>query len=358
MKDGSFFLFSLLPFGMLLSCASRPTAIPEAAAMTFPAGLSFQSPPGAFSAPPEQPVDAFGLAVQKVKTHSPAVRRYFHLDDDSGITVRGALADDSGEYEVAYDLKNALPEEGGGYAVPFSVRDRRNGADREDRLFWTAGDDEAGLLLSCDDDYRASWEEYYDLLDRYGARVTFFVQGSLSHEGGGELAAFCKRALERGHDVGFHTVHHLNLTRVSRNAFHWETVSAAEEFTGAGIPLAAFAYPYGLSEPWMHEALLPFFGTIRGYGVKFRLYGAGEIRPGYIISKAIDNIIYRRDDDFEREIALMLLAAKFIGGGSVVPFTTHDISDDADWGITPRRLEYLLKTARDLKLRFYRYRDF
>ena len=188
--------------------------------------------------------------------------------------------------------------------------------------------------------------------------MTFFVQGSVSHEGGEELAAFCKEALRRGHDVGFHTGHHLNLTKVSRNAFYWETVSAAEEFIEAEIPLAAFAYPYGLSEPWMHEALLPSFGIIRGYGVKFRLYSAWEIRPGYIVSKAIDNIIYKRDSDFEREIALMLLAAKFIGGGSIVPFTTHDISDDADWGITPRRLEYLLKTARDLKLRFYRYRDF
>jgi peptidoglycan/xylan/chitin deacetylase (PgdA/CDA1 family) len=341
-----YFLFILLPAGVLLSCASRPSAA-TGVEMAFPSAFPEPSP--------EEPADPFGPAVRKIKMNSPAIHKYLQFDE-AVITARGAFADDTGEYEVAYDLGNALPGEDGGYVVPFSVKEAKTGAGREDRLFWTAGDDGAGLLLSYDDDYRASWEDHYDLLDRYGARVTFFVQGSVSHEGGGELAAFCKEALRRGHDVGFHTVHHLNLTKVSRNAFHWETVSAAEEFAGAGIPLAAFAYPYGLSEPWMHEALLPFFGTIRGYGVKFRLYGAGEIRPGYIVSTAIDNIIYKRDDDFEREIALMLLAAKFIGG--IVPLTTHDISDDADWGIKPRRLEYLLETARDLKLRFYRYQDF
>jgi hypothetical protein len=42
----------------------------------------------------------------------------------------------------------------------------------------------------------------------------------------------------------------------------------------------------------------------------------------------------------------------------VLPLTSHDISDDALWGITPRRLEYLLKTALNLRLRFYVYRDF
>jgi hypothetical protein len=51
----------------------------------------------------------------------------------------------------------------------------------------------------------------------------------------------------------------------------------------------------------------------------------------------------------------MLRTVKFTGG--ILPLTTHDISD-ADWGITAGRLEYTLKAARDLRLRFYRYSDF
>jgi hypothetical protein len=54
----------------------------------------------------------------------------------------------------------------------------------------------------------------------------------------------------------------------------------------------------------------------------------------------------------------MLRTAKFIGGDSIIPMTTHDISGDADWGISRPRLDYLLRTAAALKLRFYRYGDF
>jgi hypothetical protein len=51
----------------------------------------------------------------------------------------------------------------------------------------------------------------------------------------------------------------------------------------------------------------------------------------------------------------MLRTVKFIGKGNILPLTTHNISDTADWGIKPRRLEYVLQTIRDLKLKFYRY---
>jgi peptidoglycan/xylan/chitin deacetylase (PgdA/CDA1 family) len=346
----SFFVFPVLFAGVFLSCASRP-AVTRGGAAEKPPEVPAEASPGVTAWP-------FASVFQAIWMNSPAIHKYFRFDDDSGVTVRGSFAGEDGEFEVDYDLKNAVPAGGGSYIIPFSARDVTNGGGGNGRMFWSAGEDDAGLLLSYDDDYRASWEAHYDLLDRYGAKVTFFVQGSLSGEGGRELLAFCKGARARGHDVGYHTVHHPNLTRVSMDDFHGETVYAADEFVRAGIPLAAFAYPYGFSEPWMHDVLGGTFRILRGYGVRFRLYSAQELRPGYIVSAAIDNIVYRHDGDFEREIALMLLAAKFIGRDSVVPFTTHDISGDALWGITPGRLEYLLKTARDLKLRFYRYSDF
>jgi peptidoglycan/xylan/chitin deacetylase (PgdA/CDA1 family) len=172
------------------------------------------------------------------------------------------------------------------------------------------------------------------------------------------LAAFCAEALRRGHDIGYHSVHHQDLTKVSRCIFNAETIDAAEKFRRAGINFSSFAFPFGFSLPWMREALRPVFKITRGYGVNFRLYDAESIGDGYIVSKAIDNIIYGEDKDFEREIGLMLLAAKFIGGGKIVPFTSHDISNEAGWGIKPARLEYTLQTARELGLRFYVFRDF
>jgi hypothetical protein len=124
----------------------------------------------------------------------------------------------------------------------------------------------------------------------------------------------------------------------------------------AGVTLSAFAYPYGFSEPWMHEALLKTYSVLRGYGVTFRLYDRNAISSAYISSKAVDNTVIKEEEKFDRLISVMFRTAGFLD--MVLPITSHDISDDALWGITPRRLEYLLKTASDLGLRFYVYRDF
>lgn len=100
------------------------------------------------------------------------------------------------------------------------------------------------------------------------------------------------------------------------------------------------------------------FGILRGYGTTFRIYTEDAIRAGYISSRAIDNTVIKDDEDFDRYVTLMFRTLKFLGGDSILPLTTHDISETAAWGIAPRRLEYTLKTARDLNLKFYRYSDF
>jgi hypothetical protein len=106
----------------------------------------------------------------------------------------------------------------------------------------------------------------------------------------------------------------------------------------------------------MHEALLGTYSVLRGYGVTFRLYESAAISSAYIISKAVDNTVIKGEENFDRLIRVMFRTAGFLD--MVLPLTSHDISDTAQWGITPRRLDYLLKTASDLGLRFYVYRDF
>jgi hypothetical protein len=107
----------------------------------------------------------------------------------------------------------------------------------------------------------------------------------------------------------------------------------------------------------MNEELLKHFKILRGYGVTFKVYDRTTIQQGYISSRAIDNILFKKDEDFKAAITIMLRTLKFIGGERILPLTTHTIADDADWGITPARMEYVLKTARDLRLVFYRYSD-
>jgi peptidoglycan/xylan/chitin deacetylase (PgdA/CDA1 family) len=207
---------------------------------------------------------------------------------------------------------------------------------------------DTGLLLAFDDDYADIWERYLDLFDRYGARVTFFVQGDYS--------PFCTVAENRGHEIGYHTKNHFNLLKVSRQVFLEETVGGAESFRQRGIPLKAFAYPYGYSEPWMDEVLWENFSILRGFGTTFRVYNADAIKAGYISSKSIDNNQYKNDAEFEADISDMLGSIKLSGG--VLPLTTHTIAAEVSWGISPDRLEYLLKTAAELELKFYRYGDF
>lgn len=301
---------------------------------------------------PESPVQETPRTLLEeafVLVKNNAVQKQWLAQKDD-ITVYADFSIGGAEFTVVYDIFHASLQEDGRFQAPFLIKAAATGETLTGSLDWHIQYDDSGALLSFDDDYIEAWEGAFDLFDRYGARVTFFVQSKPLN--------FAKRALARGHDVGYHTIHHLNLSQVSRAVFMEETTSEIAAFRNAGIPLRSFAYPYGLSSPWMHEELFHSFTILRGYGVTFHLYDAAAIKQGYIAAKAIDNILYKDDSEFQTIITLMLRTVKFIGGGNILPLCTHNISNLADWGITPARLEYLLKTAQDLKLKFYCYKDF
>jgi hypothetical protein len=306
---------------------------------------------------PPQVLIPIEAAVKKIKANTPDIPKYF-LTEDEGLTVKADLDG----YEVVYDLANArAPEEPDGRGagkdpgdgktglqVVFSVKDQESGELRTGSFLWTIEGDDSGILLAFDDDYGDIWVRYLDLLDRYGVGATFFVQG--------ELTPFCTEAVSRGHEIGYHTKNHLNLLKVSRQVFLEETLGDVSAFRRRGLPLRAFAYPYGLSEPWMHQTLAETYAILRGFGSTCRIYSADTIRMGYVSSKSIDNIMYKSDAFFKADIIAMLRIVKFIGG--VLPLTTHTIDGTAAWGISPERLEYLLKNAVELRLKFYHYGDF
>ena len=333
---------------LIAACASRP----RPAAVEVPPPETHSPPPAVVPVVPER-------LIERIKRNGNDMAKYFVLDEDGRIVVKADFLDRSNNTsgEVVYDLENVEAVETGGdptggssYRVRFFVYEEGYDGAIEDALIWKPMPGSAGLLLSLDDDYVQAWEEHFDLFDGYGARVTFFLQGA--------NITFAARALERGHDVGYHSLSHPDLRKVSHGRFMSETVHTGEFYRQAGIPLSSFAYPFGFSEEWMHETLLESFGVLRGYGTTFRLYREDQIRGSHIISKAIDNTVIRGDENFERLITQMLFTVKFLDDGHVLPLTSHDISDNAQWGISRKRLEFLLKTAVDLKLKFYRYSDF
>ena len=345
----------------IMSCATRPPIAPvpepELVVKTIYRPL--------FLPPADEPREPFERALWNIKMNTPLFEKYFYGGADlaagrgiagaANIIVRGKAIIDGNEFRVTYDLANAAIAGRNIFYIPFFLENLTSGVSRRDGLLWSPMDEPSGILLSFDDDYWQAWRRHFDLFDRYGARVTFFVQGSLEPGALTEVGLFSLEALDRGHDLGFHTINHYDLRRVSRETFYAETIEAANMFFLEGIPFSAFAFPFGFSEPWMHEALAPFFPFIRGYGVNIRFLDSRTLRGGYFVSTAIDNIIFPDEARFKNDIRLILLAAKFIGN-IIVPFTTHDIADAVQWGIAPGRLEFLLRTARELRLNFYTYR--
>ena len=334
-KSFCFFLLSAVFFN---ACASRPRLPPEE--IPAPPPLS----------PPPQRITPIEQAVQRVKRNGSDIEKYFLLDEDGGIIVKADTRAGIDDFEVVYNLSDTEAVESGEYRVRFSVRNIESGMSVEDSFIWRPRAGREGILLSFDDDYTDSWERCFDFFDEYGVKTTFFICGIPD--------PFCAKAVNRGHDIGYHSLNHLDLRKISAMEFYEETVESAQAFRRAGIPLLSFAYPYGFSQPWMHEVLFNSFAVLRGYGVTYRLYREDEIRSSYIVSRAIDNTVIRGEDNFDREITLMLRTVKFLENGMILPLTTHDISDTADWGISRRRLEFLFQTAADLLLVFYRYSDF
>ena len=342
MKKPIWFYLCLLTLITITSCASRPVAPPHI--VIIETEEETKPEPSVITLLPIE------VAIQRVKQNGQDIARYFILDENRQIIVRAALREGTSEFEVIYNMETAKTLGNSVYEVSFTIQEKGTEKILEDTLIWRPGPGNAGLLLSFDDDYMETWEKYLDLFDNYGARVTFFLQG--------EFHPFSVIALNRGHDVGYHSLSHLDLRKVSRTEFFNETILAADSFRRAGIPVSSFAYPYGFSEPWMHEALFPSFSVFRGYGVTFRLFKRDEIWSTHISSRAIDNTVLRGEENFDRIMLSMLRTVKFLDGDWILPLTSHDISDTADWGITPRRLEFLLKTAAELNLKFYRFSDF
>jgi peptidoglycan/xylan/chitin deacetylase (PgdA/CDA1 family) len=328
---------------MILTCAMKPHLLQE-------------------QVPAANPVPHAGPSPQKnqiqnlIEQNSPLIEKYCMPKRRLPI-VKGSLkTKDTGEWSITYDLSHGRTQ-GQALVIPYSAfqTGRNKHGLVQGSMFWKPpkdlGQGAPGILLSFDDRYIASWKSQFPLFDRYGAKVTLFIKGPCKGTG-----SFCTEALKRGHEIGFHTLHHLDLRRVSKQVFLNETLEGARPFIKAGVPLDAFAYPYGFSTHWTNQVLLKHYRIVRTYGVNFHLYQAGKINRHVIASCAVDNLLFKNESDFENTLTLMLRTAKFVGG--ILPLTSHIISASVPYGISSARLTFLLKTAAALHLRFYRYEDF
>lgn len=105
-----------------------------------------------------------------------------------------------------------------------------------------------GLALAFDDNAVDAWLSTRDVLQRYGARVTFFVTRyarltDAAHQAIAQLAA-------DGHDIEAHSVNHLRGPKyVDDHGLHAyiadEIAPSIDVLVADGYPITTFAYPFG-----------------------------------------------------------------------------------------------------------------
>lgn len=205
-----------------------------------------------------------------------------------------------------------------------------------------------GILLAFDDYSVASWEEHFDLFDKYGVKVTFFINTS-------EPTEFCDKAVKRGHEIGFHTKSHAKMTSLTEEEFYEEAIEPLQTFESQNYNITSFAYPYGEYEDWMNVKLLQYYDTVRGAWI-YKGYTRDSIYKGFVESMSIDNIHFDSDEQFRKEIRRHLKDLKACDPGTIVSLFAHAI-DDGQWCISEKRLEILFEEAQNLDIHFYTFQD-
>lgn len=207
--------------------------------------------------------------------------------------------------------------------------------------------DEVGICLAFDDYNGPNWEEYFDLFDEYDVKVTFFVNLS-------EPTDFCDRAVERGHEIAFHTISHIRLTELTEEEVYEEAVAPIEVFREKGFELSTFAYPYGACNEELNELLLKYYKVLRGaYNLEFNNKHA--YRNGFVESVSLDNGNYDSQEQYEERITEVLEELKG-RKATVVSMYSHAIGG-GDWSVDEEKLRFLFEKAKEMGVQFYTFQE-
>jgi peptidoglycan-N-acetylglucosamine deacetylase len=100
--------------------------------------------------------------------------------------------------------------------------------------------------MTYDDGPGSSTRAIMDLLERHGARATFFMVGSEVERD----PALAREVASRGHEVGSHSMHHLDHEQVDADEAVADMLAGAEVITGVlGFEPRLYRAPYGYFVP-------------------------------------------------------------------------------------------------------------
>lgn len=178
------------------------------------------------------------------------------------------------------------------------------------------------------------------ILERYGARGTFYISGGLAntHEADRTLisSSGCAELLARGHELGCHTFAHPNVRHLHGDALARD-IALNREFLGDIDPTRQprnFAYPYTAGSFRARALLARQFRSARG-----GLHGTNRGRTDrtYLLSMPLEQ-------PDESVLALRGAVDDLVENPGWLIFYGHDISPTpTPYGCTPQSFEALVR---------------
>jgi peptidoglycan/xylan/chitin deacetylase (PgdA/CDA1 family) len=207
--------------------------------------------------------------------------------------------------------------------------------------------------FSFDDFPKSAWSKGGPLLERHGAKATYFVAGSLEgqtldgvqHFERGDLAAIAAA----GHEIGCHTFDHMRVVFARKDEVEG-TLARNADFVreAAGVEMTSFAYPFGHVNLATKYLIAHRFTAARGIwgGQNAPSVDMAQVQAIPLESRSWDTT------DFDGLIA----RAKASNGWLV--FFGHDVDETpSPFGCTPAQLESVLKRVADAGIEMVSFKD-
>lgn len=182
------------------------------------------------------------------------------------------------------------------------------------------------------------------ILERHGARGTFYVAGSLvgTEEPDRRTASLdqCRDLHRRGHELGCHTYAHVAVASHSRAGLAADIARNAAFFAklGGDVRIENFAYPFNATSLGAKRRLERAFTTCRG-GIPG--INAGRVDLGFLRAVEI------HDDGIDAARVGNWIDAAKRGAGWLI-FFTHGVQEGPQpWRCTPGLLEAAVVSALD-----------
>lgn len=183
------------------------------------------------------------------------------------------------------------------------------------------------------------------ILERYGARGTFYIAGGLAGEVEADRtlisAAGCRELAARGHEIGCHTFAHEAVRRLHGRGLASDldrNAAYLAEATGEAAPPQNFAFPYNAAWPPARRELRRRYRTCRG--------GGGEVNRGPTDPWMLKGVGVEQPEEKARGLTRVI--DDVVADPGWLIFYGHDVAArPTPYGCTPETFELLVRHAVD-----------